>query len=94
MKKIAKYRKKPIEIEAIQYLGYNINEIIEFCGESFQADIYNPRLYEISGIRNERIMTLEGVMNVTYGDFIIKGIEGEFYPCKSHIFFETYELVE
>jgi hypothetical protein len=81
---IKKYRKKPIVIEAIQYRGEeNITSCLNFCDEM----IFNPKTnkYEIE--------TLEGNHLVSEGDFIIKGVAGEFYPCKPDIFKLTYELV-
>ena len=77
-----KYRKKPVVIEAIQYNGENIDEIYEFTG-----DVLEETVTEI-GIR-----TLEGFMKMTPGDWIIKGVNGEFYPCKPDIFEKTYEAV-
>ena len=77
-----KYRKKPVVIEAIQYNGENIDEIYEFTG-----DVLEETVTEI-GIR-----TLECFMKMTPGDWIIKGVNGEFYPCKPDIFEKTYEAV-
>ena len=89
-----KYRKKPVVIEAVQYNGVdNFKEIEQFVGEK-NIDTYfscfNGKKYtEISfGIN-----TLEGSMHVSRGDYIIKGIQGEFYPCKPDIFEATYEKV-
>jgi hypothetical protein len=82
-----KYVKKPIEIEAIQFLDTveRIKEIHDFMGEDFSiAYSENPVL---------KIPTLEGVMTASVGDYIIKGVHGEFYPCKPDIFEETYEKV-
>ena len=80
---IKKYQKKPVIIEAVQWTGTseNIDEVMEFM----QADIMfisNDRL---------KIRTLEGDMIADPGDYIIKGIKGEFYPCKPDIFEQTYE---
>jgi len=76
------YRKKPVMIEATLYTGDNGQEIGLFVGE---AD------------RNEDnqflIHTLEGTMAADPGDYIIKGVQGEFYPCKPNIFAATYEEV-
>ena len=80
---MAKYRKKPIVIEAVQFTGDNHEEIKEFGAQGFNA-----------GIRNMVIKTLEGEMTALSGDWIIKGIQGEFYPCKPDIFEQTYELVK
>lgn len=77
-----KYRKKPIVIEAVQFTG-DQKEIIAFTGD---ANIFTP----IGLI----IHTLEGDHRAKIGDWIIKGIQGEFYPCKSDIFEQTYEEVK
>ena len=79
-----RYVKKPIVIEAVQYNGNNVQEILNFCGET-----------AVVGTLNEiTIKTLEGPLHVSDGDFIIKGVEGEFYPCKPDIFEKTYDVVE
>ena len=82
---INKYRKKPVIIEAVIWTGNNIDEVKELAKSAVENIIFvNNNLY---------IETLEGNMNVSVGDYIIKGIEGEFYPCKPDIFKETYETV-
>lgn len=80
-----KYRKKPVVIEAIQYNGDNYNEISNFTG--------NKSLLGLKQSNEIIINTLEGNMIASVGDYIIKGIKGEFYPCKPDIFELTYELV-
>ena len=81
---INKYRKKPVVIQALQYLREdNIFEIQDFVGEDL---IYLPEKNEYA------IKTLEGQMIVSKNDFIIKGINNEFYPCKPDIFEKTYEI--
>ena len=79
---ITKYRKKPVIIEAIQWNGKNLSEIDNFMG----------RLVENKGTIIV-IHTLEGDMEASIGDYIIKGVNGEFYPCKPNIFTKTYEEV-
>ena len=79
---IKKFRKKPVIIEAIQWNGKNLTEIDNFVGGS----IANKSTILI-------IHTLEGDMEASMGDYIIKGINGEFYPCKPDIFAKTYEEV-
>ena len=81
-----KYRKKPVEIDAIRWDGENINEIFEFCQTAYTD--YG------TGHREVKIQTLEGPMSASVGDYIIKGVKGEFYPCKPDIFEMTYEKVE
>jgi Pyruvate/2-oxoacid:ferredoxin oxidoreductase delta subunit len=79
-----KYRKKPVVIEAVEYeRDKNIASCMDFCPDM----VYNSKDNEYD------IITLEGLMRVTKGDFIIKGINGEFYPCKPDIFRKTYEEV-
>lgn len=86
---MAKFRKKPVEIEAIQWNGENIAEIKMFMDE-------NEPVY-MSGYSNADkiigIQTLEGLMVANINDWIIKGIKGEFYPCKPDIFEQTYEAL-
>ena len=77
-----KYRKKPVVIEAIQWTGSNLKDVIEFLGgESWMNG------------RDLIIKTLEGELHASVGDFIIRGVAGEFYPCKPDIFEKTYEPV-
>lgn len=78
-----KYRKKPVVIEAIRFNGSNYEEIREFMGRDTLCS-------DLSVV----IPTLEGNMVAQKGDYIIKGVQGEFYPCKPDIFTETYELIE
>lgn len=79
---IKKYRKKPVVIEAIQWNGSNFKEIKDFCKKS----IIDQNL-------NLLIETLEGDHYAKEGDYIIKGVNGEFYPCKPDIFEKTYDEV-
>lgn len=84
----AKYQKKPIIIEAIQWTGDNISELrTEF-----------PNFAEkswIVGKNNDLFLdTLENPMRASIGDYIIRGIKGEFYACKPDIFMDTYDKVE
>ena len=79
-----KYRKKPVVVEAVRWNGNNHKEVIDFS----ENKIWFDRLGNIW------IATLEGDMMAKKGDYIIKGVKGEFYPCKPDIFAETYEEVE
>ena len=86
---IQKYRKKPVTIEAIRFTEENLPIIKEWLGENLaqlsSEDRYrNPQYHWI--IRDY----LEGDMKISDGDFIIKGVKGEFYPCKPDIFYATY----
>lgn len=75
-----KYTKKPITIDAVRMDVDNMDEILAFVGNAFGFDDNGIPI----------IRTLEGPMYVSYGDYIIKGVQGEFYPCKSDIFKATY----
>lgn len=82
-----KYRKKPIVIEAVQWNGDNLEECLNFMSDNgFHSYGHN---------HNKEIMikTLEGNMVASVNDYIIKGVSGEFYPCKPDIFEKTYEEV-
>jgi len=90
-----KYRKKPVVIEAIQWTG-NTTEIKEFCGNNCSYNVDDSTWKVGKGIPHEELVihTLEGDMKARRNDYIIKGINGEFYPCKPDIFEKTYELAE
>ncbi len=93
---MAKYVKKPVVIEAIRWTGNNIEELEEFALNdidqfSFEAHSVNIRTGKDASGAPLEIQTLEGVMTVSDGDYIIKGVNGEFYPCKPDIFKKTYE---
>jgi len=79
-----KYRKKPVIVEAIQFKGDNKEMCKDFCPHAYGSEAA-PYLI---------IATLEGEMKCSVGDYIIKGVNGEFYPCKPDIFEKTYEEVE
>ena len=82
-----KYRKKPVIVEAIKYTLENSKDVFDFAKEKIRHDLL-PRSTDL------RIETLEGVMTVSVGDYIIKGVKGEFYPCKPDIFEQTYEVAK
>ncbi len=81
---MGKYRKKPVIIEAVCFTGINFQEIKGFVGGDYGKD------KDGNGV----IATLEGAMKISNGDWIIKGVKGEFYPCKPDIFEATYEKAE
>ena len=83
-----KYIEKPITIEAIQWTGDNVIRVSTFFYDNKAEAVYD------SDAKTFIIDTLEGQMKASVGDYIIKGIHGEFYPCKPDIFEETYEPVE
>jgi len=80
-----KFRKKPVVIDAVRWDGANVDEILGFIlvGGSARRGHGNAIIIE----------TLEGEMTASPGDWIIKGVKGEFYPCKPDIFDATYEAV-
>lgn len=88
---MGRFRKKPVEIEAVRWDGW---ETVTLCqgearlahGAVLEHDYRHPHLAVIE--------TLEGLMRVSPGDWIIKGVQGEFYPCKPDIFAATYEPAE
>jgi hypothetical protein len=84
---VKKYRKKPVEIEAMRFRDEQktITEILKWGNDFIHLDLkYGASL---------KIETLEGEMVAKPGDYIVKGIKGEFYPCKPEVFEKTYEEV-
>ena len=84
-----KYRKKPVVIEARQYTGYNYPEIQDWI--TGKINIWPQWIHDYGDFT---ISTLEGDMKVSKDDYVIKGVNGEFYPCKPDIFEKTYEVAE
>lgn len=88
---MARFRKLPVEIDAVQFHGDNWPEIARFLGqdedqvEMVSGDEDGPRL---------RVETREGTMTARPGDWLLRGVEGEYYPCGDTIFQATYEPVE
>lgn len=83
-----KYRKKPVLIEAVLWNGVEVSEVTDWISKALQNDAitrYGDKVV---------IKTLEGDMIASPGDYIIKGVKGELYPCKPDIFESTYEMVE
>ena len=90
-----KFRKRPVVIDAVQWQGNNLKEIIDFTGRHESAQNWTWDYFEkIVSEKGLKIFTLEGALNASIGDWIIKGVHGEFYPCKPDIFEKTYESVE
>jgi hypothetical protein len=85
MEKSMRFRKKPVEIEAVQWTGKNADEIRRFMDTDH---------LHFSDYERIEIDTLEGRVYAAVGDWIIKGVKGEFYPCKPDIFEMTYEEVK
>jgi len=95
MSKIKKYRKKPVVIEAVKYTGCITDDIIEFTNNTIRVESNIGSSEDGEGYPQKytrvTIPTLEGDHLVLEGDFIIKGVKGEVYPCKPDIFHMTYE---
>lgn len=84
---MAFYRKKPVVIEAHELTKDCADRIKEFIGVATEFHI----IVSEAGFHSISIETLEGTMRAYEGDFIIKGVNGEFYPCKPDIFYKSYE---
>ena len=91
-----RYVKKPIAIEAVKWKGFNNDEIKDFAGDSVKIEVIREGDAD-NGIPPSvdcSIETLEGVMKANVGDYIIKGVNGEFYPCERDIFEKTYDKAD
>jgi len=86
---IQKYVKKPVVVEALHFTDWSkMDELLNFCGTDNVLIVLHQ-----DGSNDLYIKTLEGNMKVEDGDYIIKGVKGEFYPCKPDIFEMTYERI-
>lgn len=83
-----KYRKKPVLIEAVLWNGVEVSEVTDWISKALQNETITRSGDKVV------IKTLEGDMIASPGDYIIKGVKGELYPCKPDIFESTYEMVE
>lgn len=97
---INKYRKKPVVIQAVRYQGAgefgNLDEVLDFTGKhpswnDYFNDFEHYRRHVLNDREVFKIITLEGTMEAVPGDWIIKGVAGECYPCKPEIFEATYD---
>lgn len=94
---VGKWRKKPVVVEALQWTGENHRPMFDFLTGTTDENMstYGDNFYidhsKVEG--GLMIRTLEGVYKASINDFIIKGVKGEFYPCKPDIFEATYEAV-
>ena len=102
-----RYRKRPVEVEAVRFdgtpesgdaiiswandPGVKSVEFHPFLADTFRGD---PKVYVAHPDPYMRIETLEGTMVASVGDWVIRGVKGEYYPCKPDIFEATYEPVE
>lgn len=86
---MARYRKKPVEIAAVHYDGANRDEVAAFMGQTGKVE---ETKLPGAGIHDGIVIhTLEGDMTTTVGDWIIRGVQGELYPCKPDVFAASYE---
>jgi hypothetical protein len=84
-----RFRKRPVEIEAMRVTDRNGAEVEVWCGgESYDVAMAPGQTHHVD------IKTLEGTMRADVGDYVIKGVQGEFYPCKPDIFRATYEAAD
>lgn len=93
MSKPVQYRKKPVVVEAMRFSGDKtaMLEVARWCGGRIRSEAKASDHTDVAYWLD--IPTLEGVMTANRGDHVIKGVQGEFYPCKSDIFESTYERV-
>lgn len=91
-----KFQKKPIINEAIQWTGNNLREIINFTGlhPSAQKQWTWEEYEDVVRREGLKIFTLEGPLMASVGDYIMRGVKGEFYPIKPDILAETYDRVD
>lgn len=90
---MSKFRKRPVVVDAVQWTGKNVEEIRTFTNNKVHVRIEVEKNEPV--VTNYlTIPTMEGEMIASIGDCIVKGVEGEFYPCKPDIFVKTYEKVE
>ena len=86
----ASYRKKPVVVDAMHFTVANGPEIASWCGGKYEQDVKPSDPTDVwLGVL---IPTLEGTMTASVGDYVIRGVQGEFYPCKPDIFDATYEM--
>ena len=91
MSAVKRYRKRPVVIDALRFTGSVISgeQCAEWCGGEF---VFDPKPSDPTDVNvSVRIPTLEGVMTASVGDYIIRGVKGEFYPCKPDVFDVSYQ---
>lgn len=97
-----KYRKNPVVVEAVQLTKNNVEDAAQFIDRDYlirvvwlnEANIYKDKQDDKFNSPGIWIKTLEGDYLAKEGDYIIKGVDGEYYPCKPDIFEKTYEKVD
>lgn len=88
-----KYRKKPVVVEAFQFDGDFMNAKGKYYVPEWAVNAHKQGILFFKG-PELYVKTLEGIMHVEHLDYVIKGVQGELYPCKPDIFEKTYEKVE
>lgn len=85
------YQKKPLQVEAVQWTGGNVQEMKAFAGESFDTNAF--RLGLAATVSDAAVYDLlhRGWILVKLGDWVIRGVQGELYPCDKVVFAQTYE---
>lgn len=83
------YRKKPVSVMCLEWNGKNVDEVLEFCDGSAKYEDGDMMIETLEDDKEKNTRHFASV-----GDWIIRGVHGEFYPCKPDIFSETYEKVE
>lgn len=92
----AKYRKRPVVVEALKYLGTteSLCELASWMGRQLETiNTDDSGQIIMGGLMRVKIVTLEGTMYAEPGDYVIRGVAREYYPCKPEIFLGTYDLV-
>lgn len=94
MNEVKIYRKKPVTISAVRVSTENVQDVADWCGG--RLNIYQMPIGPYYALPRKAISipTLEGAMRADPGDYVIRGVHGEFYACKPDIFAETYEEVQ
>jgi hypothetical protein len=95
---IREFRKKPVVVEAVHWTGENLHEVISFTDgppnvRTMHAGMKWQEYADLVARDGLKIYTLEGTMMASVGDWIIKGVKGEFYPCKPDILTATYDAL-
>ncbi|MEE6273502.1 hypothetical protein V2J56_09105 [Georgenia sp. MJ206] len=85
----AKYRKRPVAIDAMRFDHTNGADVARWCGGKYRTEAKASDPTDVAEWVD--IPTLEGTMRASVGDYVIRGVQGEFYPCKPNIFEATYE---
>lgn len=91
-----RYRKKPIEVQAMRWDSTNTQDVVKWMGGWDRSGVWLKQKVTPDGkgaLWFLVIPTLEGEMEAMPGDWVIKGVKGEFYPCKPDIFAATYEAI-